>query len=336
MKLSFIIPFYNGKKYIGECLDSIYNQNIPKDDFEVIIVNDNSSDVSSVKKLEEFQQLYSNIRVIHNDNNLRCGMCRNIGLRDAKGEYIWFVDQDDYIKPNCLQTLLNQCVSNKLDILYFDYRHVSDDLSYDKKICLIKHDTDVMSGLEFIHNVCNTDFWHNGYDTNVWHAIYKREFMIDKNIYSPPVSYCEDMIVAQKAIILARKFQAMKEDYYNYRYNLESVYNTQVGKNGRLIFDASIYAGSELIKLSKLISEDYIIEKSKLYEGGVFRINSFAKSILKRPLRQKKIFFKYVEYNKEIIKEMQSYFTTTSMWILKHPKICTYLSPLVYIIVKLK
>ena len=220
IKLTLIIPYYNGIKYIDECILSIYAQPFSQEEYEVIIVNDNSPDSLSVEKVKEYQQRYTNFKVVHNTINQRCGMCRNIGVQHAKGEYIWFVDQDDYIQPNCLEEMLNRCVDNNLDILYFDYRNVSDDLSLNKKMNLVKNDSSVITGLEYIHANCKGDFWHSEYDTNVWHAVYKREFLLSNNIFSPPVSYCEDMIVAQHAIIMANRFQAITNDYYCYRWYL--------------------------------------------------------------------------------------------------------------------
>ena len=335
MKLSFVIPYYNGIKYIDECISSIYNQSISRDECEVIIVNDNSPDSLSDEKVKEYQQRYTNLRVIHNSTNQRCGMCRNIGVQHAKGEYIWFVDQDDYIQPNCLEEILNRCVDNNLDILYFDYRNVSDDLSLNKKMNLVKNDSSVMTGLEYIHANCNGDFWHSEYDTNVWHAVYKREFLLSNNVFSPPVSYCEDLIVAQHAIIMAKRFQSIMKDYYCYRYNLESVFHTQVGKNGRLIFDASIYTGIELIRLSNLIGEDYLKEKNSVFEGGIYRINSFTKSILKNSFKQRDLFFEYINKNQSIIKNVRVYLNPLNRWIITHPNMCKYFPWLIYIVAKL-
>ena len=336
MKISFVIPYYNGIKYIDECISSIYALPFSQEEYEVIIVNDNSPDSLSVEKVKEYQQRYTNLRVIHNSTNQRCGMCRNIGVQHAKGEYIWFVDQDDYIQPKCLDEILNRCVDNNLDILYFDYRNVSDDLSLNKKMNLVKNDSSVMTGLEYIHANCNGDFWHSEYDTNVWHAVYRREFLINNNVFSPPVSYCEDLIVAQHAIIVAQRFQAITNDYYCYRYNPSSVFNTQVGKKGRLIFDASIYAGSSLLKLSSLIDNDhYSKEKRIVYEGGICRLNSFTKQIFKIPSKERKIFFEYVLANVALIDETSDNLSKVNRWILKHKNICQKLPHVVYLLIKI-
>lgn len=167
MKLSFVIPFYNGGKYIKECLDSLYSQDISQEEYEVIVVDDCSTNTNDLRLLEEFALTHPTLRIIHNERNLRCGGSRNEGLLKAQGDYIWFVDQDDYITPNCLADILKTCYAKKLDILYFDYRDVSDDLSLDKKHNVVTKTSSVKSGLEYIGNDCNGDFWHSGYDTNV-------------------------------------------------------------------------------------------------------------------------------------------------------------------------
>ena len=335
MKLSFVIPYYNGAKYIDQCLSSIYNQNLSLEEYEVIIVNDCSSDTASVDKLQIYSQQYSNFKVIYNTTNQRCGMCRNIGVQNAVGDYIWFIDQDDYIQPNCLVDIITCCEENSLDLLYFDYKNVSDDLSLNKKMNLVKNDSSVMTGLDYIHNNCSGDFWHNEYDTNVWHAVYKREFLINNNVFSPPVSYCEDLIVAQHAIIVAQRFQAITKDYYCYRYNPSSVFNTQVGKKGRLIFDASIYAGTSLIKLSELIdSNKFRDEKRTVYEGGIYRLNSFTKQIFKIPSKERKIFFEYIFANQALINDTSDNLSKVNKWILKHNTICQKLPKVVYLLIK--
>lgn len=332
MLISFIIPYYNGFKYIEECLSSIYNQSILVSEFEVIIIDDNSSQALS----KDYYQRYRNLHVFRNSVNQRCGICRNIGVQHSNGKYIWFIDQDDYILPNCLSEIINRCETNNLDILYFDYRNVSDDLSLNKKKNLVKKNSLVMTGLDYIHTNCNGDFWHREYDTNVWHAVYRRDFLINNNIFSPPVSYCEDLIVAQHAIIVAQRFQAITNEYYCYRYNPSSVFNTQVGKEGRLVFDASIYAGIALIKLSLLIDQNkYSDEKRTVYEGGIYRLNSFTKQIFKIASKEREIFFDYVKNNASLFNEVSHNLTEVNRWILNHITICKQIPHVVYLLIKL-
>ena len=335
LKISFIIPFYNGGKYISECLDSLFTQDIPETEYEVIVVDDCSTQTSDLKLLEEYSKRHPTLRIIHNERNLRCGGSRNHGLREAVGEYIWFVDQDDYIQSDCLNYILSLCQAKKLDILYFDYRDVSDDRSINQKRNVVSVKSEVKSGLDYIKEDCNGDFWHAGYDTNVWHAVYRRQFMLENKIFSPEVSYCEDMIVAQHAIIVAKKIMAIPNHYYCYRYNPASVFHTEVGVKGRPMFDASIYAGSEIIKLSELIPSSYKDLQHIVRSGGVHRLNSFTKSILKAKSKERKTFLEMVTKYADVVTCAQSYLTPINKWIITHPKYVCLWPHIIYAYIKI-
>lgn len=334
MKISFIIPFYNGGKYITDCFNSLCAQDVPASEYEIIVVDDCSPNKEDVELLENYAATCPNMRIIHNKRNLRCGGSRNEGLLHAKGEYIWFVDQDDYIKPNCLGDIINLCSENKLDILYFDYRDVSDDLSLSKKRNIVTKISDVKSGLDYIKDDCKGDFWHSGYDTNVWHSVYRRDFMIENNIFSPEVSYCEDMIVSQHAIIVANRFMASSEDYYRYRFNPASVFHTEVGVKGRPMFDASLYAGSEIIKLSELIPSSYQNLQEIVKSGGVHRINSFTKQLLKITCKQRRVFYEMVEKYTNVVTIAKLYMSPLNRWIVNHPKLVQLMPHMIYMYIK--
>lgn len=120
LRLSFIVPFYNVEPYIEECIRSLYTQNIPWDEYEVICVDDCSPDGSRAI-VERLQKEYPTLQLLTTPENLRQGGARNMALDVAKGKYIWFIDSDDYIQTNCLSTLLKQAEEENLDILDFDY-----------------------------------------------------------------------------------------------------------------------------------------------------------------------------------------------------------------------
>ena len=100
--ISVVIPLYNKESSIKDTLHSVLSQNF--NDFEVVIVNDGSTD-NSVSRVEEYTKKYFNIRLI---NRLNGGLsaARNTGLKEAKGEYVWFIDSDDWIEKNCLSILM--------------------------------------------------------------------------------------------------------------------------------------------------------------------------------------------------------------------------------------
>lgn len=129
MKLSVIVPMFNVERYIGRCLDSILEQNISCDDYEIIVVNDGCID-HSVKIVKEYQSKYKNIILINKVNG-GLSSARNMGLLNCKGKYIWMVDSDDSIKKNCLKDLLEYAFINDLDFISFP---MNDIFNNEKKI----------------------------------------------------------------------------------------------------------------------------------------------------------------------------------------------------------
>lgn len=116
MKISIIIPVYNVERYLAECLDSCINQTL--EDIEIICVDDASPD-NSIKILEEYQQKDSRIKIIRHEKNRNLGGARNTGLENATGEYIWFVDSDDYIDTKACQILYDAIKEFDVDMLCF-------------------------------------------------------------------------------------------------------------------------------------------------------------------------------------------------------------------------
>lgn len=100
MFLSFIVPVYNAEKYLNECISSLLQQDIPANDYEIICVNDGSTD-GSLEILRTYENQYTNIVVIDKENG-GVSAARNAGLDAACGDYVWMVDADDFIQKDCL------------------------------------------------------------------------------------------------------------------------------------------------------------------------------------------------------------------------------------------
>lgn len=125
MTLSIIIPVYNVDKYLTKCLDSVFNQSY-ECNYEVICVNDGSTDGSSTI-LEKYAQIHKNMKIINSENE-GTASARNIGIREAKGKYLWFVDSDDWIANDAIKILseyLNLSRSNP-DVICFNGKLIYD------------------------------------------------------------------------------------------------------------------------------------------------------------------------------------------------------------------
>ena len=122
MKLSIIVPVYNVADYLAKCLDSLLAQDLPQNEYEIIVVNDGSTD-NSVDIAQQYADKYANITLINQANQGLSG-ARNTGIKQAKGDYIQFVDSDDYLEDNVLGGLMKQVENDDLDVLRFKYQNV--------------------------------------------------------------------------------------------------------------------------------------------------------------------------------------------------------------------
>lgn len=117
MKLSVVIPLYNNVQYLQKCVDSLSLQQIEKSDFEIIIIDDGSTD-GSAELADRIACSCENMRVIHQDNS-GSGVARNVGLDAARGEYIHFLDADDQVMPGAYKFLFDNALAVAPDIVYF-------------------------------------------------------------------------------------------------------------------------------------------------------------------------------------------------------------------------
>ena len=157
MKLSYVIPVYNGEKYISECIDSLYRQGISDDNFEVICIDDCSTD-GSTEQLRRYVDIYKNFKLIVHSENRRTGTTINEGIRAACGDYIWIIGQDDWIEDNVAVHLLNNCFSEDLDVLSFNYNRTDSSGIRLLSQAKVFSNSDSMRGIDFIHTYFGETF----------------------------------------------------------------------------------------------------------------------------------------------------------------------------------
>lgn len=219
IRLSIIIPFYNVEQYIAQCLDSVYQQDIPEEEYEVICVNDASPD-NSRAIVQEYQKKHSNLILIEHEVNKKLGAARNTGRSIAKGEYIWNVDSDDMITPNCLGEILRICESKNLDVLEVGYRS-----TVGKSYIHGVTDSNVYNGqlyikMYYINNI--------GAICPIWRKIFRKEFLDKNDIYSPSINMGEDEAFAMHVFAKAERVGYDNNEYYIYRINNASLTGDKV------------------------------------------------------------------------------------------------------------
>ena len=162
IRLSYILPVYNVETFLPQCLDSIFSQGLQEDEYEVICVNDCSSD-GSEKILEQYQSLHSNMHILSFKHNRGPSAARNAGVRIAQGEFIWFVDSDDFIGQGVAKQLLQRAEADDLEVLLFNYC----DYSSEQGIVNEPHtfaDHSIQTGIDFVNEVFGDAFvYHLGY-----------------------------------------------------------------------------------------------------------------------------------------------------------------------------
>ena len=204
VKISVIMPIYNSEKYLKEAIDSVLNQSFK--DFELICINDGSTD-NSPEILENYRKKDKRIKII-NQKNQGLSAARNKGLKNSNGEYIYFIDSDDYISKNTLKELYQNARINDSDIvLYKKARFNGDKIRYNAP------------GFNFEKTNPNIDF--NNYTFNykkikpyilnktfaVWNKMYKKEFLDSYNdFYFDTGLIFEDVPFQAKSILRAKKY----------------------------------------------------------------------------------------------------------------------------------
>ncbi len=213
IRLSIIIPFYNVEQYIAQCLDSVYNQDIPEEEYEVICVNDASPD-NSREIVTEYQKKHKNLILVEHEVNKKLGAARNTGRRVANGKYIWNVDSDDMITPNCLKEMLDICEKNDLDVLMFRLNVLRDGVLINSKDKPWLETNVVSSGVEFWRE---QGIKNQGYISPVWTQMYRRAYLDEQQIYSPEINMGEDVPYTYASVLLAKRMMTTNNPYIIYR-----------------------------------------------------------------------------------------------------------------------
>lgn len=215
MKLSIIVPVYNVADYIAKCLDSLLAQDLPQNEYEIIVVNDGSTD-NSGDILQQYAEKYANITLINQSNQGLSG-ARNTGIKHANGEYIQFVDSDDYIEKNVLGGLMKQVEKDDLDVLRFKYQNVR--INNESKVYEIFKPYKSDSFLFDDYSSSATDgssFLNERFGTACYAVMFIiRKTILDNCIFKPGI-YFEDTEWTPRMILKSKHIASTDTIVYNY------------------------------------------------------------------------------------------------------------------------
>lgn len=217
-KLSVVIPVYNAEKYIRQCLDSILTKQ--KIALEVICVDDCSTD-GTPAVLKEYQDKYENVTVIRNETNLYAGTCRNKGLMAAKGQYVHFLDSDDYVVDNVYEKLYTLAKENDLDWVKTTSEGFDDETGE-----TIENPRYSMEKMYEGFFGTLLDFQHfpkkfMDYMAVVpWNGIYKRHFLLEKNIRFNSLFCVNDRSFFVDTCVKGERMMIAREKIVRHRMNV--------------------------------------------------------------------------------------------------------------------
>ena len=222
MDLSIIVPVYNTEKFLEECLLSIFKPNVEINRFEVIIVNDGSTD-NSFSIIKKYAQLYPNISII-NQPNMGLSTARNNALKIAVGKYILFLDADDYLTNiDSLFVLLDTAILHNLEMIRFEYLGVDKcgNKLFDVPGLAKKrsYENRIEDGLFLLENIYHFDFY-------VWIFFFQREFLSNSGILFKEGAYFEDIEFVLSLSLIAKKTLYKCEVLYAYRQHSSSIIHT--------------------------------------------------------------------------------------------------------------
>lgn len=205
-KISIIMPVYNAATYLPEAIDCVLNQTLKE--FELICINDCSTD-ESLEILNSYKERDDRISIYTNENRCGAAFSRNIGINIASGQYVIFLDSDDVFDFEMLELLYNKCKQFELDILFFDYVHVSSSHIYDKKI--LNHSSTYESKFcDF--PFCAKDLFAYEYEffpKATCSRIYKHSFITENGLEFQNIQSSNDVYFSAMSFLLANKVMVL-------------------------------------------------------------------------------------------------------------------------------
>lgn len=246
-KVSIIVPVYNAEKYLRECVNSLINQTYKN--IEIILVNDGSSD-NSLKICKEYEE-HTNLRVITQENQ-GVSAARNKGLETSTGEYVMFVDSDDYIESNMVEEMIKKVI--KSDMVICEYNE-----KYQNNIIPIKIRSD-LNKIDAKEAILLTFDNAGGY---LWNKIFKKETIIKNNFkFDSNIHMLEDQLFVIKYMSKISKITIIHKCLYNYRIRKTSAARNTNDKK----YNSVIVALQKILDIFNELDIDNLIIKQKIID----------------------------------------------------------------------
>lgn len=221
-KVSVIVPVYNVEKYLPECIESLLNQTLDK--VEIVLIDDGSSD-NSGRIIDEYAEKYANIIALHQENQ-KLGAARNHGLSVAQGEYVAYLDSDDYLTSDALEKLYNLAIRKRLDAISFDAQPFFEEGVQSEGVETLYDRSNLDIDFEKVWK--GSEYWNENYKKggvfiNACFSFCRREFLLQNHFEFQPGVFYEDNEFGMKMYLCAKRFMCLPEKFYCRRYRAGSI-----------------------------------------------------------------------------------------------------------------
>ena len=277
-KISVIIPVYNVEEYLRECLDSVVNQTLK--DIEIICINDGSTD-KSLEILEEYKNKENRITILTQSNS-GAGVARNNGLKVANGEYIAFLDGDDFYKNDFCEKMYNKAKENNADIVVCSansynfstkaYKTIPEALKIENL-----PQNEIFNYIDMPENIFNT--FHNWN----WNKIFRTDFVKNNNLKFQKLFRTNDLYFTCTALVVANRITTINEQLVNYR--IDNCTSSQATNHlYPLDFIKAFFELRKFLVEKNLYEKTHISYLNWLIDGCLYNINSQKKSNTKKQI----------------------------------------------------
>ena len=253
-KVSVIIPVYNAEKYLNQCISSVANQTIQ--DIEIIAINDGSTD-NSLNVLDELSQRYKGKLKVYTKENGGAGSARNIGIENANGEFIKFVDADDYIKADILEKMYTIAKKYNVSLVRGNYQTILGTIKMEDKCSW----SDI-NGSQIVDLRQNRDYLVTE-TPGIGNKLISRDLIGDLRF--PEKTKWEDLAIMPVVIASSEKLFHIDEPVYNYRVNMNTTIRDFINKIPNILDVIKCVENIETQMKARGLSEEYKDQIESLY-----------------------------------------------------------------------
>ena len=277
--LSVVVPVYNSEKYLQRCIDSILSSTYQ--DIELILVDDGSLD-KTYSKCSEWKTNNSRIILVKKKNQ-GPSSARNYGIENSKGDYLVFLDSDDFLDSDYLELLSKKIHSENIDTIFCGYKAIYENgklaetiiPEYEKSIYAQNEIKDIISrfigySMEDFYSKLNGDYRKKREFSSVWRFCYSTKIIHDNNIrFDESVGFGEDIIFNSLYLAFSKKLMISNITAYNYQYSTNGLVQRFLGEDGIELCKHKINLLEARDKITKMLYQKKKLDISSMWMGSV-------------------------------------------------------------------